>query len=127
MRSLRSLRLLYLVLACLAVAGCGYSTKSRTAKDIKSIAVPFFLNTTTEPNLEIRVTEQIIDNLLEDNTLRVLREEEADAILEGRIIRFENRPFSFNEDLDAEEYHVVVTGIDDHRIAQIRRCRSAER
>jgi outer membrane lipopolysaccharide assembly protein LptE/RlpB len=90
--------------------GCGYySTSSRTAKDIKSIAVPFFENTTLEPNLEIIVTERIIDNLVADNTLSVKNEAEADAVLEGKIVSFQNVPFSFNRELNAEEYRVVIS------------------
>jgi outer membrane lipopolysaccharide assembly protein LptE/RlpB len=92
-----------------AGAGCGYSTTSRTAKGIKSIAVPFFENRTPEPNLEINVTERIIDNLLADNTLKVVDESQADALLEGTIVTFHNVPFSFNRELNAEEYHVTIT------------------
>lgn len=99
--------LLFTVIAVLA-AGCGYSTSSRTAKDIKSIAVPFFANQTSEPALEITVTESIIQNLVEDNTLKVVDEDDADAVLRGEIVEFENRPFSFNAELRAEEYHVVI-------------------
>jgi hypothetical protein len=98
------------VIAALLSCGCGYySTTGRTAKDIKSIAVPFFENRTPEPNLEIRVTEQIIDNLVEDNTLHVTDEDDADSLLEGAITGFENKPFSYNNDLNAEEYHVIVS------------------
>lgn len=94
----------------LLVTGCGaYGFSSRTAKDIKSVAVPFFTNDTTEPNLEITVTERIIDNLITDNTLKVTDEGSADAVLRGAIIDFQNRPFSFNPDLNAEEYRVVVS------------------
>ena len=99
------------LLASLAAAcalSCGYSTTSRTAKDIKSIHVPFFENETAEPNLEISVTEQIIDNLVSDNTLKVVPEDGADAILDGRIVEFTNKPFSFNQDLNAEEYIIVI-------------------
>ncbi|UCG51280.1 MAG: LptE family protein [Candidatus Latescibacterota bacterium] len=93
-----------------AAVGCGYySTSSRTAKDIQSIAVPFFDNRTPEPNLEIIVTEGIINELVADNTLKVKDEADADAILDGVIVSFQNVPFSFNPDLNAEEYHVVVT------------------
>jgi outer membrane lipopolysaccharide assembly protein LptE/RlpB len=91
------------------VAGCGYSTTSRTAKDIKTIYVPFFENRTPEPNLEISVTERIIQNLVNDNTLKVVPENAADAVLDGQITDFKNQPFSFNQNLNAEEYHVVVT------------------
>ena len=96
-------------LAALCLSGCGYSTTSRTAKDIKSIYVPFFENKTPEPNLEISVTERIIDNLVRDNTLKVVSENAADAVLDGQITGFKNQPFSFNQELQADEYHVVVT------------------
>lgn len=93
----------------LGATGCGYyGTTSRTAKDIKSVAVPFFDNQTTQPNLEIIVTENVINNLVADNTLKVTDEDYADAILEGEIIEFIDRPFSFNNELNAEEYHVVI-------------------
>lgn len=105
--SRRIARALLLLGASFSVA-CGYSTTSRTAKDIKSVHVPFFTNETAEPNLEISVTENIIDNLVTDNTLKVVSENSADAILDGRIVEFKNQPFSFNQNLDAEEYIVVI-------------------
>jgi len=95
------------VALALAVA-CGYSTTSRTAKDIRTIYVPFFENKTSEPNLEISVTERVIQNLVTDNTLKVVSEDGADAVLEGQIVEFRNQPFSFNSELNAEEYHVVI-------------------
>jgi len=97
-----------LAAALALVVACGYSTTSRTAKDIKSIHVPFFENKTAEPNLEISVTERVIDNLVRDNTLKVVSEDGADAVLDGSIVEFTNKPFSFNQDLNAEEYIVVI-------------------
>jgi len=95
--------------AALALAlACGYSTTSRTAKDIRTIYVPFFENKTSEPNLEISVTERVIQHLVTDNTLKVVSEDGADAVLEGQIVEFRNQPFSFNSELNAEEYHVVI-------------------
>jgi len=94
--------------AVLLALACGYSTTSRTAKDIKTIHVPFFENKTAEPNLEISVTERVIDNLVRDNTLKVVPEDGADAVLDGTIVEFKNQPFSFNQDLNAEEYIVLI-------------------
>lgn len=108
----RPLRSAAVLLACLAAlpAGCGYGTTSRTAKDIKTIYVPFFENRTPEPNLEISVTERIIQNLINDNTLKVVPENSADAVLDGQITGFKNEPFSFDDtSLNAQEYHIVVT------------------
>jgi outer membrane lipopolysaccharide assembly protein LptE/RlpB len=105
----RRYRPLVLVLLALALGGCGYGTNTRTAKDIKTIYVPFFENKTSEPNLDIKVTEQIINNLVNDNTLKVVPENSADAVLDGQIVDFKRQPFSFNRDLNAEEYHVMIT------------------
>jgi hypothetical protein len=99
---------LILLLLPFCFAACWYSTSGRTAKDIKSIAVPFFNNLTTEPDLEISVTERIINNLIDDNTLKVVDEDNADSVLEGDIVEFTNTPFSFNLDLNADEYRVVL-------------------
>lgn len=97
------------VLSLALLAGCGYSTTSRTArKDVQTIYVPFFENKTSEPNLEIKVTERIIQFLVDDNTLKVVQESAADAVLDGQITEFRNQPFSFNDNLNAEEYHVVI-------------------
>jgi outer membrane lipopolysaccharide assembly protein LptE/RlpB len=93
----------------LTAGACGYySTKSRTAKDIKSVAVPFFENNTSEPNLEVTITEKIIENLVLDNTLKVKDEAYADAVLTGVVVEFFNRPFSFDIELNAQEYHVII-------------------
>ena len=98
-----------LALICFLAYGCAYSTSTRTAKGIESVAVPFFGNKTSEPNLELQVTELIINNLIADNTLRVVDEGNADALLDGTIVEFRNLPFSFNRDLNAEEYRVIIT------------------
>ena len=102
-------RLICILLCCLIGTGCAYTTNPKTPKDIKTIAVPFFENRTSEPNLEIDVTDQVINFLVEDNTLKVTDEVDADAVLDGTIVSFRNVPFSFNRDLNAEEYHVLVT------------------
>ena len=95
--------------ATLLIVACGYGTKTRTAKDIKSIYVPFFQNRTSEPQLEITFTDGIIQSLVNDNTLKVVPENGADATLDGEIVNFKDQPFSFNESLNADEYHLVIT------------------
>jgi hypothetical protein len=71
--------------------------------------VPFFDNRTAEPNLELRVTEMIINNLVADNTLKGVDESQADALLDGTIVQFRNLPFSFDRELNAQEYQVIIT------------------
>ena len=88
---------------------CGYySFSGRTAGDIKKIAIPYLENETSEPEVEIEITQHIIDGLVNDNTLKVVSEEDADAVLEGSVIDYRNVPFTFNTDLQAEQYRLVI-------------------
>jgi len=94
----------------LAAAGsCGYySTKGRTAGDIKKIAVPYLKNETAQPEIEIEITRNVIDGLIKDNTLKVVPDEDADAVLEGSIVDYKNIPFTFNTELQAQQYRLVI-------------------
>ena len=112
MRSFKMTAALIFSLMFMSVSSCGYySTSGRTAGDIKKIAVPYLKNDTAEPDIEIDITQRIIDALIKDNTLKVVSEDEADAILEGSIIEYKNVPFTFsenNESIQAEQYRLVI-------------------
>lgn len=102
-----------LMSALFMIGGCGsYSTTSRTAGDIKDISVPYFDNDTAEPNIEIEITQRIIDGIINDNTLKVVSGEESDAVLEGTITEYRNEPFTFAEgagsDIQAEQYRLFI-------------------
>ncbi len=95
------------------ISGCGYyGTTSRTAGEIKDISVPYFDNDTAEPNIEIEITQRIIDGIINDNTLKVVADEESDAVLEGAITEYRNEPFTFvegaNSDIQAEQYRLFI-------------------
>ncbi len=102
------------IMACAAAAlstlvSCGYySTKGRSAGDIKRIAVPYLANETAEPEIEIEITRSIIDGLVKDNTLKVVEGAEADAVLEGAVERYQNIPFTFDTKLQAQQYRLVI-------------------
>lgn len=98
-----------LLLHIFLLSSCGYySTTGRSAGDIKTIAVPYLDNETPEPEVEIEITEEIIDGLIDDNTLKVVPEDEGDAVLEGSVIQYENEPTTFNRDLQAEQYNLSI-------------------
>jgi outer membrane lipopolysaccharide assembly protein LptE/RlpB len=90
-------------------ASCGYySTKGRTAGDIKKIAIPNLANQTSEPDIEIEITDNLRTGLIKDNTLKVVPESEADAILEATVIDYRNVPYTFNTELQADQYRLVI-------------------
>lgn len=101
-------------IAAMMLVSCGYySTSSRTAGDIKKIAIPYLKNETPEPEIELEITDKIIEGIIKDNTLEVVTESEADAVLEGSIVDYQNVPFTFNtmpdaSDIQAEQYRLIV-------------------
>ncbi len=98
-----------LILLLIPLAACGrYSTSGRTAGDIKRIAIPYLENQTAEPEIEIEITQRIIDGLVKDNTLKVTSEEDADALLEGSVTEYSNVPFTFSNELQADQYRLLV-------------------
>jgi len=111
--TLKTSLLLFTVLILFTITSCGYySTSGRTAGDIKKIAVPYFKNETAEPDIEIEITQNIIDGLIKDNTLKVVSEDEADAIIEGTVIEYKNVPFTFSQttgEIQAEQYRLVIS------------------
>jgi len=99
-------------------ASCGYySTKGRTAGDIKRIAIPYFKNETAQHDIEIDITNNIINGLVKDNTLKVVPEADADAVLQGTIVAYQNIPYTFQESqqvqneqtqLQAQQYRLII-------------------
>jgi outer membrane lipopolysaccharide assembly protein LptE/RlpB len=91
--------------------GCGiYSTNpGNLPPHIKTIAIPTFENLTTEVGLEQEISEAVTDRFVADNNLRVVDEDEADAVLTGAVIGYKNAIFGFTANVVAEEYRVSVT------------------
>lgn len=96
----------------LASVSCTYyGTTSRTVGDIARISVPYFSNKTSEPDVEIEITDQIILGIAKDNTLKVVDENESDATLEGSVTKFRNTPFTFEQgetQIQAEQYRLMI-------------------
>jgi hypothetical protein len=76
--------------------GCaGYHVGPATPaslRDIHTIAVPMFGNTTLEPRIEALVTGTVIKQFQQDGTFRIVNADAADAILKGEIIGLGRAP-----------------------------------
>jgi len=83
-------RLLLLPILASMLAGCaGYQLgpmPPRAMADVKTLAVPNFVNETFEPRIEALVTDTLITELQQDGTFKIVREKDADAVLNARII-----------------------------------------
>jgi hypothetical protein len=94
----------------LAPAGCGvYSTSSGRVDDTRSrVAVPYLDNVTAQPGLGVELTDLIVQAIQEDNTLKVVSEESASGIIQGRVTRYNRRQVSTTSSLRVDEYQVQI-------------------
>lgn len=61
-------------------------------RDIHSISVPTFKNSTLQPRIEVLVTGTVIKQFQQDGTFRIVGDNEADATLKGEITAISRRP-----------------------------------
>lgn len=108
-------RLLVRLLPCalaviLAAGGCAYSFRgTNLPAHIKTVAIPNFDNETLEPNLDQEVTTAVIERFIRDGRLKIAPEGQADARLEGKIIKYENKVYNYQADQSPRDYIVVLT------------------
>lgn len=99
------------VLLTLAAAGCGYGfrgTVSYLPKDIKTVAIPYLENDTSEAGLEITVTDAIIREFNRSKLLRLADLNEADVVLRGKIRSVTTDAVSFQDSRTALQRRAVV-------------------
>lgn len=104
-----------LVLLLLSSTSCGYTRKTALPRDIRTIHVDTFKNKINlgdvyayEPGLEIKITNAVIRRLHLDGNLRVASREEADVVLEGDLIGFDQEGVRFTGLERIEEYRLYV-------------------
>lgn len=96
-------------LALFGGGGCShYGFSSAVKTHISTIAVPVLLNETLEYGAEQGVTDAIVAQFTEDNTLRIVGEEEADSILRGAVVLYERPVMSYDASGNPKEYKVRV-------------------
>ncbi len=68
------------------ISGCGYSSKSLYDRNISSIYIPIFDNTTFRRGLEFELTKAVKDEIMNRTSLRIVQKDSADTILHGKIV-----------------------------------------
>jgi len=94
-----------------AAGGCGgYRGGTLLPEHIKTIAVPAFVNKTSEPNLEMPATTAVTNQLSIDGTLTLVGENESpDVVLTAEIINYQRRAVRFTGATRPAEYRITVT------------------
>ena len=102
-------RALALGLLAAAVAGCGYSFHGTLPDHIQTVAVPVFVNKTGEPAVESFLTSAVVEAFSTNGRLRVVKREDADAILEGEVIGYSVQSISYDSQANVRQYRLTVT------------------
>jgi hypothetical protein len=94
-----------LPLAFLALLSCGVYTFSPSALgNLKTIAIPLFENQTTEAGLRELLTDRLAQAFVNDNTLKVVPQQQADGILIGTVISYAREPYTYSRAEVVSEY-----------------------
>jgi hypothetical protein len=88
------------------LAGCGYSTKGNLPSHIKTVAVPMFKNRTLEPGVESAVTSGVVNTFTGSGKLKVVAQDEADAILDGEVVGYSLEGLIFDRNINVRAYRL---------------------
>jgi len=102
-------RALALGLLAAAIAGCGYSFRGNLPEHIQTVAVPVFANKTGEPRIESLLTNGVVEAFSTNGRLRVVKREDADAVLEGEVIGYSVQSISYDSQANVRQYRLTVT------------------
>jgi len=102
------LKKLALILALGLLSGC-YSFSGSGLAGIKSVAVPQFENQTVEYGVQEDLTAAVIDQMIADNTFKVVTASDADAILHGEVIGYDRVAYTYDKSDNVQEYKVNIT------------------
>ena len=91
-------------------SGCiYYSMAGSIPPHIKSISIPMVENQTVEFGISEAVTDNLVNQFLENNILRLDKENSADSILKGKIIRVKDAPYTYTKEESVTEYRLTIT------------------
>ena len=106
-------KIILLISFCSLFLQCGYhlrGTGSSLPPHIKVISVPMFANRTTRFELDLKLTQGVIDEMVARGKVEITDDAGgADAVLIGEILRFQANPIGFGEDATADRYSIAIT------------------
>jgi outer membrane lipopolysaccharide assembly protein LptE/RlpB len=108
-----TLRFLFIALAAILTAGCGYHLVghgSSLPAHIKTIAIPTFKNSSIEPNIHRDATDSIRRAFISDGRLKLIDARRADLIIKGTLINYQLQPVSFSAQDTVDEY-IIRLGV----------------
>lgn len=83
--------------AVVLLGACGYSFRSPVPAHLQTVYVPTFQNDTQEFQITQLLTEQVIDEFLNESRLRLVgSEDDADLVVSGTIVDYDEEALSYD-------------------------------
>jgi len=105
-------KIFFVLFICLFFLHCGYrlrGTGSFLPSHIRKINIPMFKNLTTRFELDVKMTQKVIDEIVARGKVEVSGDmKSADAVMIGEIISFAAAPIAFSKDASADRYSITV-------------------
>jgi len=101
-------RVSVLPLIALVLAGCGYSFRGSLPAHVRTVAVVVLENKTQEPGVESLITSALVEAIVSSGRLRLVRAEEADAILSGSVVGYTIESLAFDRNANVTQYRLRI-------------------
>ena len=100
-----------LLIQLIFLFSCGFYSFSGSSipGHIKTIAIPLFEDQTSEFQIKEKLTDAVIDEITRDNSLKIVSEDQADAIVYGKIISVSDQAHTYDANEQVESYRVYVS------------------
>ena len=108
--TIMTLKSIVLSLLLFSIMGCSvYTFNPKGKSTIKSIAILLFENTTGQYGLEDKMTELVIDAFIDDGSIKVVPEGNAEALVSGKLINYLRQPYEYDESDIVQSYKITMT------------------
>ena len=90
--------LLSFSISCFLFSGCGYhlvGTGSSLPSHLKTISIPVFKNTSSQPEIHRELTSAVLESFISDGRLDVVKKNDADLVMDATLIFYQKRNVSF--------------------------------
>ena len=109
-----NIKTLCILAGLMLVSACGYhlsGTQNTLPPHLKTVAIPVFDNTSSEPDIHRNMTNIIRQSFINDGRLKVVNKDKADLVMKGVLNSYTLKAVSFDVDDVALEYYVAL-GVD---------------
>lgn len=100
---------IYALTFCMFVSCCGYSTRSLLPDYMQKVHIKLFENRTLKAGIDEIATSSVIDAFRSASNLRIVDENSADIVIEGKVSNFSKDPYTYTSGQTILEYKITVS------------------